>query len=538
MNRWANWLLRGFEFFSFAVIILAACWLRTFELSTIPWFNCDEAFYGLQSSRILNFESFDARTTSGNFLSPLFVLTQLPILASVGPTVLASRLPAVLGGLGSVVGLYFLVRAIGGQSLARLGAVILVALPPSVLFSRIGCEFSQTPLVGVIAAWFAWSGKGIRFWLWISFALVVHPTNIFLVPFLLPVYFTKQWVENPTQRRRLLISTFIGTFVVVGPFSILMFSNPNVAQRSEEPRDWLLFVDGFGRFLTLFPTLLKPDALARYVVVFRILATSLLVAGLVGLSAQRQWTRLAIVLGFLSCLSCFHLASGALVLDGEANRYGAVLIVPTVLSVTLLISGIVPIKPICWKQPSIRLASTVMTTGFGGILLLITFDHAIRPYIGNDWTRLCNFQTKAPHAEAASIIRGELSKADSSLRNLLVTQDLYLNGLQYEYLLADDPVEIVPYFTLFQVWQMRQTPDGTEVEDRRIRMLDAISQGAFAVTEPGSPADRGGGQIEEGMVERFGADRVQSWSNGSQAVFRLRPRVLASKTQLIEDVIR
>jgi len=509
-----------------ALLILAALGLRFFRLTSLPLLEADEAYYGLQTLRLLRGDSFAWRTPSGNMLSPLFVATQAPILALTGPTVWALRLPAALGGLAAALLAFRVGGRITGSLGAWMAALILLTLPAAVLFSRYGCEFSQTPFVGLVAAGLAWHGRVRLFWLWIGFSLVAHPTNIFLLPFFFPALFVRFLMANPAGAKRFAVATLAGGLLVVAPFAAWMLVNPNVQGHAEDARNWLRFLDGFGRFLSFAPTVADPSREIRTdaeVWGFRLGFGLFVVLGVWRLARLRSWDRLALFGGWLAGLSAFHVAAGAWVLDTIERRYGAVLIAPTALAASTILSA--------WIAPVLErlrlgfreLATAGLLAPLALGLLVCSKERSIEPFLAGEAFRPSAFLTPDPFSETAAAIRADLAASEAPSERLVVTQDLFINGIQYEYLLYDDPVRVVPYFTLWEVWMARQDPGGPALAARRRRLIQALERGAYAVSAPGTPPDRGGGQIEAivARLDRFGT--AWRWSNARQRAYRLEP---------------
>jgi 4-amino-4-deoxy-L-arabinose transferase-like glycosyltransferase len=526
---WMNWTdraLQGLVGVVVVALVAGGLWLRLFCLETVPLLTSDEAYYGLQTWRLLHGEPFELRTTSGNLLSPLFVITQAPILAWKGPTIWAVRLPAALAGLAAVALAYRLGRRMMGVEGGLLASVGLMSLPAAVQFSRYGCEFSQTPLVGLVAASLAWSARAGCFWGWVGFGVLVHPTNILLIPLFLPLLAVRAAMAGPRALRGAAMRSVAGALCIVPAFSWWILGNPNVGSHAGDPRALGAFIDSFGRFVT-FTNLGETDeaALSRHAWWFRLSVGGLLVAGTVALARRRRWDLLAMVVGGLLGLIAFDLAAGAKVLSSAVMRYGAVLIAPTVLVAASLVVALFPAGSAPRVRRS-RWASLAAVMALGGwASLWSTAEHGIRPLLGEHPGRWTQFRSQDPYSEAAQVIRRDLRNRGEQGGPTIVAQDVFVNGLQYEYLMANTDVRVDPMFTLFEVWVMRQRPDGgaPEVEARLSRMLQVLEAGGYAVAESGSLRERGGGMIAEAIASRHEPARVRRWEVEGQEVYRLEP---------------
>ncbi|RUL83498.1 ArnT family glycosyltransferase [Tautonia sociabilis] len=508
-----------------AALMVAGLWLRLDRLEGIPLPTSDEAYYGIQTWRLLHGEPFEARTTSGNLLSPLFVASQAPILALTGPTVLALRLPAAIAGLAAVAVAFRLGRRMFGLEGGVIASMAMLCMPAAVVFSRFGCEFSQTPLVGLIAAAIAWSGRAGWFWAWAGFALLVHPTNILLLPLFWPLMIVRAAETRPGGWRAAVLTSIVGGLCILPAFGWWISGNPNLDGYRDDPRAIGAFIDSFGRFVT-YTDLTETDeeTLSRHSWWFRIVAGALLGAGSAAMARRRRWDLLALVAGVLLGLVAFDLAAGARVLNSVAMRYGAVLIAPTALVAAALVSALLPSGSTPRSRRLGRLSAAVLLASGGWAALGSTAENGLRPY-QDDWeARASTGLDRDPYSATARLIRRDLKRRGQPGAPTIVAQDQFVNGLQHEYLMLGS-ARVEPMFTLFEVWAMRQPSDGLapEVRARMDRVLDVLERGGYAVAVAGSPRDRGGGLIAEAIADRFEPGRIRSWTLGDQQIFRLEP---------------
>jgi 4-amino-4-deoxy-L-arabinose transferase-like glycosyltransferase len=183
-----------------AVIIALAGWLRINQLEELPaGFYCDEAGLGYNAYSILEtgrdetgellplyIWSFDT-----SFKNPVFVYASMLPLSILGPTPFAVRLTAALFGLATVIGMFFLGRAMMGVRVGLLAALFLAICPWHLHFSRIAFELISFPtffvfgLVGLVR--FARGGRGLL-WGTLLMALCFYtyvPAKLFVPLFLL-----------------------------------------------------------------------------------------------------------------------------------------------------------------------------------------------------------------------------------------------------------------------------------------------------------------------------------------------------------------
>ncbi len=515
---WTRWVLLA----NVGLLIAGSFWLRTFSLASLPEHHSDESFYGLQTHHMLRGETFLSHTTSRNVVSPLLVLTQAPFDLAFGPSIYTLRLPVVLAGLAAAVVLFLVGRRALDDRTAAIAALGVLALPPAIQFSRFGCEYGQTPLVGVVALGLLWARRPLALLGWLAFAPLTHPTNLLLLPFLMPLAWlgARDHAESSERRRWKVL---LGGMVAIGVVGlVLLRSNPNVASQSAASRAPLAFLDGYAQFLVGWDQAATPDssfAASRWGLLAVI--SVLVFAGLPRLIRGRARTRLAILAGWVITLLAFDVAAGANVLaDSILRRYGSVLIVPTVLSIAILLES--ALRPLmAAARPAVRLSGWIAPAAAGWLLLIATLHFGFGPYLRGTH-RLNAFVTTDPFASAARVVVGELpAESDRRGKAVVVTQDLYINGLQTEYLLADRPdVVVKPLMTLLEVWKFRTDPTGVALRERRERLARLLDEGAFAVAIPTSAAERGQGIIESVVAETLDANDIKRWKASNQVVYR------------------
>jgi hypothetical protein len=167
--------------FCWAILGLALL-ARLIWLDNLPGLNGDEAWYGLWAEHLVRGEVWSWRTPTGNPVNPflLLPLTLLQSIASPSPWVL--RLPAALSGVAFIAIGYACLSRTENRTAAAIFALIAAALPTAIAYSRFGWDASQTPLATAI---FVYCCVARRLW-WAALAsvaaIVVHPTNVFLLP--------------------------------------------------------------------------------------------------------------------------------------------------------------------------------------------------------------------------------------------------------------------------------------------------------------------------------------------------------------------
>ena len=141
-------------------VTAVALFLRVAHLSDLPaGFFCDEAGTGYNAYSLLH----SGRDETGarfplyvwsfgvSYKNPVFVYSAMLPLAALGPTELAVRLTAALYGVGTVLAMFFLGRALMGPAVGLVAALLLAVCPWHIHFSRIGFELIALPFFFTLA---------------------------------------------------------------------------------------------------------------------------------------------------------------------------------------------------------------------------------------------------------------------------------------------------------------------------------------------------------------------------------------------------
>lgn len=498
------------------LIIFAALWLRIFSLESIPLHNCDESIIGIQGLRLIRGGSFSWTTTSGNLIDPFLVALQAPFQAAMGPSLLALRIPAVMAGVGSVVLLGFLLRKQMGTRVSFSAALLLATTPIAILFSRHALEYGQTPVVGVFAAWTSWRGRPWLSLIVLLCGMLVHPTNVFLIPIFLPLLLTRWLPEDRPKIVRRLISVGVILAIVLVPFILWAGRNPNVADHSHESRNPLLLLRNLGRFLYARVGA-ESSPTGRFDILVAICAGVIVIPGTILAIRRSAWERVALIAGVSLGLAAFDVKAGAEVLAGAGYRYGAVFLIPSVLVLSVLIDEIAEAIP--------RIPSWGILLAFGWIGLGTVWVGHFRAYMADGADSITRFRSQDGFQVALKFIERDMKKPPARTHAIVLTQDVFLNSPQFEYLAFDHPeIEVRPLIGLSDIWRRTQEPNAFEPQRWLVR--HTLETGGYVVQLDKSDPMRGGGLIEEvvGMSyppSRVRAFRTPAWGGQSLTIFRL-----------------
>lgn len=502
-------------------LFLVAFWFRASSLEGIPeGHNGDESFYGILACRILRGESFPVVTTSGNAVDPFYVGLQLPFYAFARPSVWVLRAPSAISGVLAVVLMLVPGARALGRDTALTAAMLLAALPVAINVSRVGCEFSQTPLVGVIAACFAFQGRGVGLFSTIAAGLLVHPTNIILVPILAPVFLVRlAWKEadRAIRRRHLVVASAV-CLVAVAAFGTWTLLRPGVrsfvGQRAAQPRDWVEFCNGYVQFLLFLYWPVSKSTVHLHRWAFWGVVGVVSVFGARGLVRNRRWDRVALLGGLVMGVVGLHIMAGSKVFDGTTYRYGAVLIVPTVLAVACLAQG-VRAESGDQRRPG---ASGLRMTAVGVVSWAMLGSVALHwfawlPRVNGESIWTFRSEAKDPYKQAVKLMLRDSAQANgpgTPPTRLVIAEDHWTRN----------PLE---YLTIGQGrLEVRLLADlcATAPDRAPDRLVEQLADGAYAVGPPG-------GQIETVIQAAFPEGSVRrwdwNWTNGVRclSVYRL-----------------
>lgn len=339
----------------FALFALAL-WLRITSLE-MPAFNGDEAFYGVQASKLVHGESTDSDTASGNILNVLVLGADLPLYWALGPSSLVIKLPgAIAGGLAVIAAWFGLKRGLDPWT-AAIATLLMAASPVMIAECRVGAEPAWNPLVGVLALAAAFRGHRLLTLLAFLLCFYVHPTYLFAVPIyglVLSARIASDAGWNWRVCWKKLLSVAVGGGAVVGGLAWLT-SGRSVLQWTYDtykfgPMDW-------GRFWHLYERLLmgycelgpleSPPSLDR---AFWAVVLPLLAAGSVAMAWRRQWDRLSLVIGLIISLCGLHTVTGPDILRPYFVRYGLFFVAPTLVALACLARALVPDGASSWAR--------------------------------------------------------------------------------------------------------------------------------------------------------------------------------------------
>lgn len=151
---------RRLAWVSLVLVVALAAALRIYQLGDLPaGFYCDEAGLGYNAYTIANYGTDENGNAFPLFFwsfgvsykNPAFIYAAAPLVKLFGPTEFAVRLTSALFGIGTVIAMFFLGRALMNEWVGVAAAFFLAVMPWHLHFSRIAFELISFPFFFVIA---------------------------------------------------------------------------------------------------------------------------------------------------------------------------------------------------------------------------------------------------------------------------------------------------------------------------------------------------------------------------------------------------
>ena len=230
-----------------AVVLLVALVTRFYRIGEIPFgLWADEAFSGLEILRVLREPGYRPVAGAGQVqgLPAMAWYLSAPIVALLGPTEIALRIPAATAGVAGVVGTFVLGRALFGTLHGLIAAGMLATMAWHVTFSRIAMHgVYSTALNAFSLAFLVYAVKTGRRSLFalagLSLGLSVNfyfAARLFLV--VAAVYLLHRFALGrlPWLRQHWMGIALFALFglMAAGPLSLLAFQNPRLFNERTE----------------------------------------------------------------------------------------------------------------------------------------------------------------------------------------------------------------------------------------------------------------------------------------------------------------
>ncbi len=290
-------------------------------------------------------------------------------------------------GVLAVLLTYALGRRILDRTTALIAAILLAVLPIAIIYSRLGWEYAEVPLLCLLVIYFA--ARANRIGLIVSYLAAIHvsPTVVFLLPVPLGLLAARLLDRpagegEPSRPGRRSVLVTLGTLLaIIGAIGLLKRNNTTTqwiyATYDFGPCDWPRFGTLYMRQVLGFchgPPSVTETSLALAWGFWGAIAALVVVGGW-RLWRDRAWDRLALVLGWIASASSYHLVVGPDGFHPAMPRYGLFLCVPMVLALACLVRRVLSIAETAADTSTRRISwrRVQIATGFGVAWALLIF---------------------------------------------------------------------------------------------------------------------------------------------------------------------
>lgn len=364
-----------FLIINLSLILSIAVVFRLVDLGNIPGINGDEAWYGVQMLEFRSGSSFAWRTPTGNLVNPFFSGVIFLLQLFFPPSFWILRITAAISGILAIFFTYYLISEVLGKRIAIISTLLVATLPINIGYSRFGWDQSQAVLVSVIAIYFALKQNWLGLILLIIVAFIIHPTNIFLFPFLVsPLIFqflVKFWIICLNHWKKLALkkpSKYLLIFasillLILFLFLAIMLPKTQHILGSLTIERLVKFTQTFSLFLIYFGQLLSGVTIYRYIVepdssplwllhdvIFWTLFLPLIILGIRQIFKERNWLFLSILLGLFVTLVIFYFISHLKAIMPGYERYPMCLIMPSIIVFSILINSLFKTSQKSWIE--------------------------------------------------------------------------------------------------------------------------------------------------------------------------------------------
>lgn len=329
------------------ILILFGLALRVYGLGRLPGVNADEAWYGIAALEFVDGGRFGMITPNGNRLGPLQFGELAFLHLFFEPSVAILRIPSLLSSVGAIVLAYVAGKRIGGSSTAWLATLLMAVLPINIAYARLGWDPSHSGLLVLAATCLLLGGRRLGSVAVFAGSLLVHPTNLFAAPFLLMVRAGQAFEQRGEDKGKairfyaMMLLTAVAAYYAIRSGSEAMVDPAKMAPRLIDPGAYAEFARRFGDLLTgetvyLYLVGKGMGAIAAPLAWLTIALLALLVIRRINFRAFD--VRQGVLIGWVASLGAFFVLAGPIALRPHFERYGFVLVAPTVLAIAVMLA--------------------------------------------------------------------------------------------------------------------------------------------------------------------------------------------------------
>ncbi len=324
-----------------AVAVCGAAFALRFLWLDLPGLNGDEGYFGWKALRAASGDFARWRTGSARPMSPFFI-APTALLHALGfpPSIALARSVAALSGVATAALAWWVYARLYGRVAGAAFGVLFATLPLQLAYSRIYWDPCQSVLACLLCLYLARRHRPLACALVFACALVIHPTNVFLLPCLLLPFV--QGLGRKLRGRALLLGAallavgLLGLLVIVDDLGSALRLRGNPLARPAElwrfPLLWLDLLSGVTVYRYLVGTV--P---AISLVLHRVLGAALVLWLAIGALRRGASARIGGQAAALLASAClFYLIGGCASIAPHRERYALWLVAPSLELLGLL----------------------------------------------------------------------------------------------------------------------------------------------------------------------------------------------------------
>lgn len=429
------------------ILVVALCMvgvaMRLLWLDTLAGINGDEAWYGNAALAMYRDGWSLPLTPNRSIPGPGQILYLLMVQWFAPESILVLRASTVLVSLAAIALAFKVADRLAGRPAGIIAALLMAALPFNIAYARLGWDPSYSGMVVLLACLLALRGRVFASAFVALAAVLLHPVNVFALPFLWCVV---AWDRYCRDGRTRAAEQSLGYGVVLAPLVLFAFMLSRLSRSLEnvpengtalDPHRFLAFAKGIPPMFTgdtVFRDL-TGDGLGSLAVPAGIALTGLFLAIVVlatfrPVRRQRYRTWVGALAGLLLMFLGLYLFAGQQALKPGGERYGFVMIAPGAVTVALLLDSALRRSTALLAASVVAAAMLVVTANYYFIPLRHGAAHAPPAY----WTSV-----EEPKAAAADQVHRLLARQPTAV---VVGEDYWLaQPIKY---LADLP-EVVQF---------------------------------------------------------------------------------------------
>jgi hypothetical protein len=331
---------------------------RTWQLDRLPGINGDESWYGCNAFRFIHLLPIWWHTPVGNRINPFYqgLIFYEHAVLRMAPSFLALRIPAAVAGILTVGLTYPLLRRVLPPRVAWVTLILVASSPVLIVYSRIGWDSCQTPLIGMLVLWAAFSARWMLLVGCFGIAVVVHPTNVYLAPIAVAIaashFGAALGRSGAKERGELILRGSLVFLITVAATAAAVRAWGSNWPRPDMAEIWsrLTSLAGWREAADLFPKLITGLTAIRFTAgaidhgimvehtaALKVGLVLLVVYASIRLIQLRRWPEVSLLAGISLSFVALYLTAGPNPFRFNWDRYALFLVVPGILAFACLL---------------------------------------------------------------------------------------------------------------------------------------------------------------------------------------------------------